>query len=130
MDVLKTITQDLYLNPMKKGVSIRLNNVFFDNNKSELKETSYNELDRLISLLNNQITLKIEIAGHTDNVGSNDFNKLLSKERALAVKSYLIENGIASDRLISIGYGEEKPTASNESEEGKAENRRVEFTIL
>ncbi|MEQ8476157.1 OmpA family protein [Fulvivirga sp.] len=129
-DVLKTIKQDLYLTPLKKGVNIRLNNIFFDNNESELKETSFTELDRLIAILKDQNTLKIEINGHTDNVGSDPYNKTLSEARALSVKNYIINKGISSDRLTSKGYGEEKPIATNDTDEGKAENRRVEFTIL
>ena len=127
---LKTIVQDLYLTPIKKGVGIRLNNIFFENNKSELQEISFTELDRLVSLLENNASWNIEIGGHTDNVGSDTYNKTLSEARALAVKEYLTTKGISANRLSYKGYGEEKPIGTNDTDEGKAENRRVEFTIL
>lgn len=130
MDQLKTIVQDLYLTPIKKGVGIRLNNIFFETDKAELQKISFTELDRLVELLENNPAWNVEIGGHTDDVGSDSYNQNLSDKRAAAVKEYLISKGISERRLSSKGYGESKPVAKNDSDEGRAENRRVEFTIL
>ena len=75
-------------------------------------------------------SLKIEISGYTDNVGSESFNHLLSQKRAEAVVNYLVENGIGSERLIAIGYGQKNPVSSNSTIEGRAANRRTEFKII
>ena len=74
--------------------------------------------------------MRIEIAGHTDNVGSAEFNLRLSLDRASAVRAYLVENGIAAKRLVAKGYGSTKPKATNDTEEGRQQNRRTEFAIL
>lgn len=126
----KEINQDLYLSPIEKGQSIRLNNLFFEFAKAEIKAASYNELDRLFQILVANPHLKIEIGGHTDDVGSDDYNTNLSKERANAVMAYLVKKGIQADRLTAKGYGETKPEVPNTSEENKAINRRVEFKII
>ncbi|TNE73865.1 MAG: hypothetical protein EP333_06320, partial [Bacteroidetes bacterium] len=127
---LKTVKKDLYLSPIKKGVTIRLNNIFFEHDKSDLLSQSFVELNRLVSLLKANEEWKIEIGGHTDDTGSDAYNQTLSQKRASAVRAYLISQGISAERLTAKGYGESKPIASNETEEGKAENRRVEFKIL
>ena len=124
------LNKDLYLTPIEKGSSIRLNNLFFDFNKSDIKKESYPELERLVDLLQKNPTIKIEIAGHTDNVGDQDYNLKLSQQRADAVVSFLKTKKIADDRIKGVGYGKNKPIANNETEEGKAINRRVEFLIL
>jgi outer membrane protein OmpA-like peptidoglycan-associated protein len=124
------ITRDLYLVPIEVGSTVRLNNIFFETGKSELKEESFNELNRVVELLTNNPKMTIELSGHTDNVGNDGFNKKLSQDRANSCKAYLEGKGIAADRLKSVGYGKEKPVADNGTDEGKALNRRVEFTIL
>jgi len=119
--------------PMKKiteGVSIVLENIFFDTDKSILKETSYAELHKLREILNFYPELKIEIQGHTDNVGDDIYNMGLSKERANAVMTWLVKSGVSGDRLSAKGFGESKPIASNDNEEGRAKNRRTEVLIL
>lgn len=126
----KEIERNLYLNPIEKGEVIRLNNLFFDHNKATLKAESYQELDRLIDLLNQYQSMIIEISGHTDSDGSTEYNYTLLQERAKSVLTYLIAKGIQSQRIVSKGYGETKPIADNSSEAGKAKNRRVEFIIL
>lgn len=126
----KEIVVDLYLNPIEKGQTIRLNNIFFDSGKYDLLPESNAELDRLYTILKNNKNLKIEIAGHTDAVGSDANNMTLSNNRANAVMKYLVAKGIASERLSAKGYGETKFIATNETEEGKQLNRRVEFSIL
>ncbi len=126
----KEIEKNLYLTPIEKGTIFRLNNVFFDFDKSELRSESFAELNRLLGYLNSNSNLKIEISGHTDNQGTYDYNNKLSNNRAISVKNYLIKNGINSNRLSSKGYGALQPVASNDTEEGRQYNRRVEVKIL
>jgi len=123
------ITRDLYLTPIEIGNTIRLNNIFFDTNKSTLKNESYPELDRVVAFLKDNLAIEIEIDGHTDNVGADDLNNSLSSSRAKVVYDYLISKGISTTRLQYKGFGKTKPLASNETEDGKAKNRRVEFLI-
>ena len=112
------------------GTTITLNNIFFDYNKSTLKKESDAELGLLIKLLNDNPEVKIEIGGHTDNVGSDEYNKTLSANRARAVVDYLSGHGIKAERLKSNGYGESKPITTNDTDEGRAKNRRTEFTVI
>jgi OOP family OmpA-OmpF porin len=126
----KEINRDLFLNPVEKGQAIRLNNLFFEVNKSVLMPESYAELDNLIRLLSNQPELKIEINGHTDSDGSDELNLKLSEERAKSVVAYLVSKGVKNDRLTAKGLGETKPAVPNTSPENKAINRRVEFKVL
>ena len=126
----KEIKRDLYLVPIEVGATVRLNNIFFETGKAELKSESFSELNRVIKFLQDNPNVKIELSGHTDNVGDKGFNKSLSQKRADAVLAYLTQNGIDASRLVAAGYGMEKPVADNATDEGKALNRRVEFTIL
>ena len=126
----KEITQDLYLVPIEVGQTVRLNNIFFETGKSDLLPASYVELDKLVKVLNENPNMEIEVEGHTDNVGSDPFNLSLSKNRAKAVYDYLIFKGISASRIKSNGYGETKPIETNDTEEGRAQNRRVQFTIM
>ncbi len=121
---------DLKLSPIEVGEEIRLNNLFFDTDKSDLKQTSELELDRLVRFLKNNPNISIQINGHTDNVGQAAYNVALSERRAQSVVNYLISKGIAKERLTSKGFGMTKPVASNDTAEGKASNRRVEMRIL
>ena len=121
---------DLKLSPIDVGEEIRLNNLFFDTDKSDLKQTSELELDRLVRFLKNNPNISIQINGHTDNVGQAAYNVALSERRAQSVVNYLISKGIAKERLTSKGFGMTKPVASNDTAEGKASNRRVEMRIL
>lgn len=122
--------KDLYLLPIEKGEVIRLNNIFFEFNKANLKSESFNELDRLYNILSQNKNMKIEISGHTDDKGSDEYNKKLSNSRARSVLDYLVKKGIDSNRLTSIGYGESNPVVSNDTDENRAFNRRVEFKVL
>jgi outer membrane protein OmpA-like peptidoglycan-associated protein len=115
---------------MEKGKKIILKNVFFDYNASTLRPESNTELDNLVTLLNENPSMKIEISGHTDSDGSDDYNQKLSEGRANSVVKYLIGKGIAESRLTYKGYGETQPVASNDTDEGKQENRRVEFKVM
>ena len=123
------IERNLYLAPIEKEQAIRLNNIFFEFGKAELKEESYPELKRLIKLLNDNPGINIEISGHTDNVGSDADNLSLSQNRADAVVKYLTDNGIKGGRLTAKGYGETAPVATNDTDEGRQLNRRVSFTV-
>ncbi|MFI5204056.1 MAG: OmpA family protein [Flavobacteriales bacterium] len=121
---------DLFVVPMEAGQKARLNNIFFDTDKAALRKESFVELDGLVTSLKENPTIKIEIGGHTDNVGKDASNLDLSLRRAKAVMDYLIGKGISKDRLTFKGYGETTPVATNDTDEGKQLNRRVEITIL
>jgi outer membrane protein OmpA-like peptidoglycan-associated protein len=124
------VTKDIKLKNIAVGNSIVLKNIFFDFNKSTLRKESENEIQQLVKLLTTVPTMKIEISGHTDNRGSDEYNKNLSNQRAKAVFDRLIEKGIDASRLTYIGFGEEKPIATNDTEEGRQLNRRTEFKVL
>lgn len=127
----KEIRRDLYLTRIEVGATIRMNNIFFDFNKAELREESIPELDRLIAVLRGSPGMTIQINGHTDNVGTQEYNQQLSEQRAEAVRSYLLTTGnITASRLTSRGFGFSRPVASNNDEAGRQMNRRVEFNIL
>jgi len=98
--------------------------------KSDLKSESFVELDQLVSYLTQNASLVIEIGGHTDNTGSEERNKTLSNERAKSVYNYLISKGIAAERLSYKGYGSSQSVASNETAEGRKQNRRTEVKII
>jgi OOP family OmpA-OmpF porin len=123
------IERDLELVPIQKGETVRLNNIFFDYDKFELKEESFPELDRIVVMMNENPEMRIKITGHTDSIGGTSYNLNLSKQRAKAVMDYLISKDIAKKRLSYKGYGKSKPIASNDTEEGREQNRRVEFII-
>jgi outer membrane protein OmpA-like peptidoglycan-associated protein len=103
--------------------------VFFDFAKADLTAASYPELDRAVRLMKAVPSMKVEIAGYTDSIGSVEYNRDLSEKRANAVRNYLIKKGIASARVAAHGYGMQSPIADNSTEEGRAENRRVEFVV-
>lgn len=124
------IRKGLLLVPMETGQIVRLNNIFFDTGKSQLKKESFPELERLIKIMKENPNLNIEIAGHTDDVGDEDINLKLSIDRSLAVEKYIIAKGIKDTRVISTGFGEASPIEENTGEEGRQMNRRVEFKIL
>ena len=116
--------------PEATSPPVVLRNVLFETGSAELKSESLFELNQLLQLLENNNTLKIQINGHTDNVGSNEDNLSLSTNRAKAVKDFLIKNGIAANRLSHKGYGETKPIDSNDTDWGRQNNRRTEFVML
>ncbi len=110
--------------------AFRLDDVYFDQSSYALRAQSFPQLDKLAKTLQTMPTLKIEIAGHTDNVGDRRLNQALSENRAKIISSYLVRQGIAEDRLRSAGYGDNRPAAPNDSEANKRKNRRVEFVVL
>jgi outer membrane protein OmpA-like peptidoglycan-associated protein len=126
----KEINRDLYLVPIEIGEVVRLNNIFFDLAKATLRPESFPELDRVVKYMLDNPTMEIAMAGHTDNIGSDDANLTLSADRSKAVKDYIVSKGITENRITSNGFGESKPIASNETDDGRQLNRRVEFTIL
>ena len=121
--------QDFYLEKAKAGAKITLNNIFFEFDKSVLKPESMVELDNVYELLSTNPNWQTEISGHTDSIDSQEYNMKLSKSRALEVVNYLIDKGIDPKAVIPVGYGKTKPIATNVTEEGRAQNRRTEFTI-
>ncbi|HNW88483.1 MAG TPA: OmpA family protein [Bacteroidales bacterium] len=127
---LKPFLKDVYMQPIETGSVVVLRNIFFDFDKFDLKPESQVELNRLVDLLNKNKTMKIEIGGHTDNKGSAEYNQKLSENRAKSVYEYLINKGIDKTRLSYKGYGLTKPIESNDSEEGRAINRRTEFKVI
>lgn len=124
------VEKDVELKNIAVGSKIILKNIFFDFDKATLRPESTNELQRLTKLLNDVPTLKIEISGHTDSKGANDYNLKLSDNRAKAVVDYLINAGIPSSRLTYKGYGEEQPISTNDTDAGRQLNRRTEFKII
>jgi outer membrane protein OmpA-like peptidoglycan-associated protein len=132
----KELIKLIELEKIKVGERIILKNIFFEFDKADLLPESKMELDRLVELLNRYPAMKIEISGHTDSKGNDEYNLKLSQARAQAVVDYLISKGISKDRLQAKGYGETKPIAPNQNpdgsdnEEGRQLNRRTEFKIL
>ncbi|MGK7396300.1 MAG: LamG-like jellyroll fold domain-containing protein [Candidatus Cyclobacteriaceae bacterium M3_2C_046] len=126
----QVIYKDLYLVPIEIGESLTLNNIFFDFAKSNLRKESFLELNRLIQLFEDFPNLKIEISGHTDSVGSDQANQGLSEDRANAVRDYLLTQHVNSFQVLAKGYGEDIPVSTNDTDEGRQMNRRVEFKIL
>ena len=120
-------TVNLEFDPPKTFV---LEDVEFDFGKSFLRPSSYAVLDDLVDYLNRKPNQRIEIGGHTDNIGSDDKNLVLSLERAKSIVIYLVSKGISNDRLVAKGYGAEEPIEENTTEEGRQKNRRTEVKIL
>ena len=126
----KEIHKDLFLVPIEIGQVVRLNNVFFDFDKWDLRPESFLELNRVVKLLQENPAIEIEMSAHTDSYGSDDYNFKLSDNRARSVMEYIIAKGISANRITSQGYGETKHVAPNDTPENRQLNRRVEFTIL
>ena len=127
---ISPVTKDLYLDPIEIGLTVRLKNIYFDFDRTTLKKESFTELNKVVDFLKQNASVEIEIAGHTDNKGADDYNANLSQGRSQAVVDYLISQGIADSRLTAHGYGESKPIDSNDTDAGRANNRRVEFTVV
>lgn len=121
---------DIEVLGLKPGASLKLNNVLFETASAFLMPESYEELDRLVKMIKDNPDLVVEIAAHTDNVGNEKYNLSLSDQRAASVLEYLVDNGVNPSRTRSKGYGFAKPVANNNTEEGRALNRRVEFWVV
>ncbi len=124
------VKKDLVLAPIQVGEAIQLKNIFFEQGLAVLKDESKPELDRFIFFLSKNPSIKIELHGHTDNVGTQSGLLKLSKERVKAVKSYLVKNGISPGRITGKGFGASVPMQVNDSEQHRKLNRRVEFKIV
>lgn len=124
------IIMDISLEKIKEGSVAVLKNIFFDTDKYDLKDKSKTELQKIIGFLNANPGLRIEISGHTDNVGTVSYNRQLSDKRAQSVYNYLVDNGVDPKKMVTKGYGPDKPIASNDTEEGRQLNRRIEFKVI
>lgn len=122
--------KDVYLEPIRSGASIVLNNLFFESGKAELLPSSLLELRKIGRLMRLNPNMQIEISGHTDDVGKDADNQILSQRRATAVTDHLVKQGITKVRLKSVGYGETKPLNDNADEAKRQQNRRIEFRVL
>ena len=121
--------KDLLLVPIEIGESIQLRNVFFAQSKAVLLPESYPELDRLVRIMKENKTMEIQLEGHTDGRGDAKANQVLSEQRVEAVKQYLISKGISDKRIVGKGFGGSRPMVSNDTEDNRQLNRRVEFKI-
>ena len=126
----KPFLKDIPLQRIRVGETVVLKNIFFDTDKFDLKDESRSELDKLIALLKANPSIRIEISGHTDIMGKADHNLILSKNRAKAVYDFLASNGIPATRLTYEGYGQTRPVDTNDTEQGRANNRRTEFRVI
>lgn len=124
------LIQNFYLAPLEVGSTFQLNNVLFERGTSNLIDSAYLELDKVVEMMEENPKVKIEISGHTDNQGDARLNLKLSQQRVEKVVNYLTDKGLSRDRIVGKGYGGTKPIASNRSESTRKLNRRVEFTIL
>jgi tetratricopeptide (TPR) repeat protein len=127
---LDPVLKDIPLEPVAIGNSMILRNIFYETDQYVLKPESYPELNELFDFLKANPSLRIEVGGHTDNVGTAAYNVELSTNRAHAVSLYLENAGLDASRVTFKGYGESKPVGNNETEEGRAMNRRTEITII
>lgn len=127
------IIQDAFLDELRnieEGSSVILENIFFDYDKTDLLPSSIPELDKVATFMISEDISLIEISGHTDSDGTDSYNQKLSSARASSVVAYLASQGVHTDRMQAVGYGESRPVDTNGNEEGKARNRRVEFTLI
>lgn len=115
---------------IKEGAAIVLNNIFFETGKSTLLPQSFSELDKVATFIKENNISKIEISGHTDNIGNSAYNQKLSEGRAKAVVDYLVSQEVGEDVLTFVGYGQDRPVDTNKTEAGRANNRRVEFFLV
>ena len=125
---VSSVNKTFELSPIKSGSQITMNNIFFEFNSSDLLASSYTELDRLVKLLKAS-KINIYIIGHTDGIGTIDYNNKLSEKRAISVGKYLISKGINPSRLEYMAKGSTEPIADNSTEEGRAKNRRTEILV-
>ena len=121
---------DIALQPLNAGTSMILRNIFFDYDRSDLKPESISELENALRILQENPGLRIEISGHTDNIGAEMKNQTLSLKRAEAVKRFMVEKGVEEKRIKVLGLGSSQPLVSNDSEANRAVNRRIEFRVL
>ena len=126
----KPVVMDFLLKKSETGAITTLNNIFFETDSYALKDRSLTELEKIAAYLKRNPDLKIEISGHTDDVGSNEYNQILSLNRAAAVYNNLLDQGVKEERLSYKGYGKTQPAFPNDSDENRSKNRRIEFKIV
>ena len=126
----RAINKNFYLVPIEVGLTVTLNNIYFDFGRTSLSSGSFEELDNVVRFFNENPGISFEIAGHTDRDGPEDYNLILSQGRAQAVVDYLVSHGVEASQLIARGYGETKPVDAGETRAAKSKNRRVELTVL
>jgi outer membrane protein OmpA-like peptidoglycan-associated protein len=127
----KTITKTVEMRKLVVNAVSILRNIYFDFEKATFKTESYGELNRLEAMMKQNPALQVEISGHTDKIGTKAYNKKLSLMRANAVRGFLTSKGVDPRRVKTVGYGEDRPIASNDDDkEGRELNRRVEFKVL
>lgn len=124
------VIKDIVLQPIEVGLTVRLKNIYFDFDKTTLKSESFVELNKVVDFLKQNPSISIQIEGHTDSKGSDDYNLNLSQGRSQSVVDYLISQGIDASRLSAQGFGESKPIDTNDTDAGRANNRRVEFRVV
>ncbi|MGC4023329.1 MAG: OmpA family protein [Cyclobacteriaceae bacterium] len=130
-DFQEEIETTILMQKVTVGSKAVMKNIFFDIGKSDLKNESFGELERIIDLLERNPGVKLQVNGHTDSSGDPKTNKTLSLKRAETVMSFLVKRGISADRLKAVGYGQERPIVSNDDESGGREiNRRTEIEII
>ncbi|MGV7929444.1 MAG: OmpA family protein [Spirochaetota bacterium] len=122
--------RSIKLERIEQGKTIVMDSIYFEIDRAYLKKESLDVLDRVIAILKKNPSMKIEVRGHTDSTGEKAHNQRLSERRADAVVEYMIKNGISPERLSAVGFGPDKPIASNANEEGRKKNRRTEFFII
>jgi len=127
---IQPLVTEEYFGDLATKQPVVLKNISFAVDKATLLPESLPELDQLYALLQSKPDLRIALAGHTDNTNTAAYNQKLSEDRAQAVKEYLVQKGIATNRLSTKGYGDTRPLASNKTETGKSQNRRVEFQVI
>lgn len=126
----KEVNKTIYLKKLEPGATIILKNIFYDYDKADLRPESTIELDKVYDLLVKNPTLKIELSGHTDDRGSDEYNLKLSQKRAESAMQYLVKKGISPERIAAVGYGESRPIAPNDTEENRQLNRRTELKVV
>ena len=124
------VNKDIDLKSAEVNNTVTLNNVFFEFGSAVIQKYSETELNKVVEFMKQNPQMKVEISGHTDDIGTYEQNMILSKQRADAVANYLIEHGISADRLVTKGYGYTKPIVPNDTPEHRQQNRRVEFKII
>lgn len=124
------ITRDILLTPLAVGDKIALKNIYFEMSKSDLLSASFAELNQVVTMMQDNPTMRIRLEGHTDIIGDHDKNLQLSKDRVWACRDYLVKQGIDRDRIDAVGYGDTRPILTKGTDEERRVNRRVEFVIL
>jgi outer membrane protein OmpA-like peptidoglycan-associated protein len=112
-----------------RGLIVNMSDVLFDTGKYNLRSAAREKLAKVAGVISGHAGLKLEVEGHTDNVGSDEYNQNLSEQRGAAVRDYLAEQGIPASALTTRGFGESKPTVSNDTAAGRQQNRRVELVV-